>query len=315
MPVKWCNAAWDKTIPANDGTLSAFPAACRANWEALEAMTDAALLITNAKISPTAAIADTKLAQITTAAKVHGTAITGLASLPAGAGVIPDANLPGKITVDVSDTTPQLLSGVIDTGEFQISAGDLLQIKPSSIDYDKLSLTRLNVDGTTDGSGLLLGSDLADPTTWNQDNAGHRFFANRQNVIAVVNTNGGTNSCLAGGDSGTNVTWRIFANGGCLFEDDFDCNGTGNFAGLLTLQNGLTVSGGSVTLPNNAIVEAAINTGAVSHAKIATESVALENLKTRAAEVAGTTIMSPNTTYTVTLDSGVAAGILYFYIA
>ncbi len=39
-------------------------------------------------------IADTKLSQITTASKVSGTAITGLASLPAGAGVIPTANLP-----------------------------------------------------------------------------------------------------------------------------------------------------------------------------------------------------------------------------
>lgn len=39
-------------------------------------------------------ISDTKLSQITTASKVSGTAITGLASLPAGAGVIPTANLP-----------------------------------------------------------------------------------------------------------------------------------------------------------------------------------------------------------------------------
>ena len=38
-------------------------------------------------------IADTKLSQITTASKVHGTSITGLASLPAGAGVVPVANL------------------------------------------------------------------------------------------------------------------------------------------------------------------------------------------------------------------------------
>lgn len=50
--------------------------------------------IVNADISGSAAITDTKLAQITTASKVSGTAITGLASLPAGAGVIPTANLP-----------------------------------------------------------------------------------------------------------------------------------------------------------------------------------------------------------------------------
>ncbi len=49
--------------------------------------------IVNDDIDAAAGIVDTKLAQITTASKVSGAAITGLASLPAGAGVIPAANL------------------------------------------------------------------------------------------------------------------------------------------------------------------------------------------------------------------------------
>lgn len=49
--------------------------------------------ILNADVNASAAIVDTKLAQIATASKVHGTSITGLASLPSGAGVIPVANL------------------------------------------------------------------------------------------------------------------------------------------------------------------------------------------------------------------------------
>jgi len=49
--------------------------------------------IVNSDISGSAAIVDTKLAQITTASKVSGTSITGLASLPAGAGTVPTANL------------------------------------------------------------------------------------------------------------------------------------------------------------------------------------------------------------------------------
>lgn len=64
--------------------------------------------ITNADISASAGIVDTKLAQITTASKVHGTSITGLASLPAGAGVIPSANLPSlgsRITSDATNVT------------------------------------------------------------------------------------------------------------------------------------------------------------------------------------------------------------------
>lgn len=49
--------------------------------------------ITNANISASAAIADTKLAQITTSAKVSGAALTSLSSTPSGAGVMPIANL------------------------------------------------------------------------------------------------------------------------------------------------------------------------------------------------------------------------------
>ncbi len=39
-------------------------------------------------------IADNKLSQITTASKVNGAALTGLASIPSGAGLIPTANIP-----------------------------------------------------------------------------------------------------------------------------------------------------------------------------------------------------------------------------
>lgn len=57
-----------------------------------------ALSIVNADISATAAIADTKLAQIATASKVSGAAITLLSNIPAGAGVIPIANIPAAAT-------------------------------------------------------------------------------------------------------------------------------------------------------------------------------------------------------------------------
>ena len=55
-----------------------------------------ALSIVNADVSASAAIVDTKLAQITTASKVSGAALTSLASIPAGAGVIPSVNIPTK---------------------------------------------------------------------------------------------------------------------------------------------------------------------------------------------------------------------------
>ncbi len=49
--------------------------------------------LNNDNISGSAAIADTKLAQVTTAGKVSGAALTTLTSVPAGAGVIPLANI------------------------------------------------------------------------------------------------------------------------------------------------------------------------------------------------------------------------------
>ena len=130
--------AWDKTKPANDELLINFPAQCRANWEALELLADSSLQITNAKVAPGAGIVDTKLAQITTSNKVHGSSLTGLASIPAAAGVIPDAQSPHKLKADASDTTPQYLDGLIDTTMLEVSGGDLLQIKDGGVATQKL---------------------------------------------------------------------------------------------------------------------------------------------------------------------------------
>ena len=67
--------------------------------------------IDNGNIKALAGIVDTKLAQITTAAKVSGTAITGLASLPSAAGAIPAVNLSalypiGCIYTETTGTNP-----------------------------------------------------------------------------------------------------------------------------------------------------------------------------------------------------------------
>ena len=53
--------------------------------------------IVNDDVSASAEIVDTKLATISTAGKVDGAAITGLANLPGGAGGIPSANLPSSV--------------------------------------------------------------------------------------------------------------------------------------------------------------------------------------------------------------------------
>lgn len=85
-------AAWDASKPGNSEKLKDAPAQIRANWDAIATGTDSALQITNAKVSASAAIVDTKLAQITTASKVSGAAITSLGSVPSGGGQLPLAN-------------------------------------------------------------------------------------------------------------------------------------------------------------------------------------------------------------------------------
>lgn len=86
-------AAWNATKPADNEKLKDTPALLRSNFAAIATGTDAALCVTNAKMCAGAAVGDDKLAQITSAAKVHGSALTGLSSIPSSAnGQIPIAN-------------------------------------------------------------------------------------------------------------------------------------------------------------------------------------------------------------------------------
>jgi len=53
--------AWDKTKPTDNGLLINFPGQARANWDAIELLTDADLKITNAKVAAAAAIVESKI--------------------------------------------------------------------------------------------------------------------------------------------------------------------------------------------------------------------------------------------------------------
>lgn len=67
--------------------------------------------ILNADINSSAAIVDTKLAQITTASKVSGAALTSLTSVPSGAGLLPLANTPISYKLVSSTRTGSTASG------------------------------------------------------------------------------------------------------------------------------------------------------------------------------------------------------------
>jgi hypothetical protein len=61
--------------------------------------------IVNADISASAAIVDTKLAQISTAGKVSGAALITLGSIPATGGTVPSANLRKHVVLTVTAAT------------------------------------------------------------------------------------------------------------------------------------------------------------------------------------------------------------------
>jgi hypothetical protein len=79
-----------------DGTV-AYGSQVKANEDAI--VNDYNGNIQNVNCAANMGLVDTKLAQITTAAKVSGTALTLLANIPSAAGVIPDANLKQKRVV------------------------------------------------------------------------------------------------------------------------------------------------------------------------------------------------------------------------
>lgn len=72
--------------------------------------------IVNADIDSGAAIADSKLATISTAGKVSGAAITTINNLPSGAGAVPIANLtqvtPGQVEFIIGNSVDTITTGI-----------------------------------------------------------------------------------------------------------------------------------------------------------------------------------------------------------
>ena len=223
--------------PTNDELLINFPALQRANNDAIALGTDAALLITNAKVSASAGIVDTKLAQITTTAKVSGAAITLLTSVPSGAGVLPDANSNGKTKADAADTTPQYLDSLIDTGMFQISAGDLLQLA-DSLTYAGTwanlgAVTTVDINGGTI-DGVQIGGTTA---------TGEIIVNNSSDAADGLGSQGASGQFLKSNGAGVNPSFATLPSSGLTSVSQGDLNtATGEVSTggskLLTLPGG-----------------------------------------------------------------------------
>ena len=191
--------AWDKTKPANDELLSNTPALLRANWQALEDMTDAALLITNAKVAAAAGIVDTKLATISTAGKVSGAALTSLTSVPAGAGKVPVAN------IDTGTTANKIV--ILDGSGFlpAVSGTNLTGIPCSAIASGTMAPARLG-SGTAAATTFLTGAGA-----WGTVPQG----ATTNIVFEAHGSLGGTSNNVSFGISGLasgNMNWYFSGN-------------------------------------------------------------------------------------------------------
>lgn len=179
--------ALDITKPDDDGLLINAPSYIRANWEALALGTDPALLITNAKCASNLALPDSKLAQITTAAKVSGTALILLPNIPAGAGIIPVANIDtgvsankilkldssakipavdGSLLINLNAT--QLITGTVPPARLGSGSGGATKFLREDSTFQEISGSLSNVvfmwfgsdSGTTDISGWVSGTNL-----------------------------------------------------------------------------------------------------------------------------------------------------------
>jgi hypothetical protein len=195
-----CFGAWDKTKPADTEKLVDTPALIRANWQAIETGTDASLLITNDKVSASAGIVDTKLAEIGTANKVNATAFKNLAGTPSGAGRIPRANAP-LVNTDVVVALTDGAGSVIDA-----STGGIFKMTATA---DRTLGTPTN---PTDGQKIVIvfvassaGRTLTLPVATNGD------FVFGTDITALTATTSGKTDYIGCIYDGTAQRWRVVA--------------------------------------------------------------------------------------------------------
>ena len=126
--------------------------------------------ITNANIASGAAIVDTKLAQITTASKVSGAAITGLASVPSGAGILPAANLPilavNTVSVLSDGATPALDASLGNFFTLSAAGDRTIAVPTNATNGQKIVIRHLASGGArtlalnSGAGGFSFGSDI-----------------------------------------------------------------------------------------------------------------------------------------------------------
>lgn len=188
----------------------------------LHALVDSATVtdIVNADISSGAAIADTKLATITSGSKVSGYAMFNLASIVSGAGVIPQANLPTAITQ--STTYSLLIASLASIGGGSFTGGV--------------------IDNT------VIGANTAAAGTFTALQANTSLKVGTPNTGDLLVDNGTSFTRLTIGSNSqvltSNGTTAAWSNANKPLYD-FDTN-TGTYTGASSVSKSLTMSSGDV---------------------------------------------------------------------
>ncbi len=120
-------------------------------------------------------IADSKLSQITTASKVSGAAITLLSSLPAGAGVIPSANLPAAPASGITFISNTPVATAATTGNITIVSTNFYIVKATftAISATDTYVLRFNADNGSHYSSIVRGFIMdSTPTVENAVSSG-----------------------------------------------------------------------------------------------------------------------------------------------
>ncbi len=147
--------------------------------------------IVNADISASAAIADSKLAEIGSANKVNGTSFKNLAGIPAGAGVIPTANLPATGEWgELGETTLGADAATLSVASFAARKYLMIVIHIIGRSVDNNMLLTFNSDtGTnyTSRTSLNGGADATVTGAANIDLGSAGTAENANYVIYIIN--------------------------------------------------------------------------------------------------------------------------------
>jgi len=220
---------WSKIDPTDDALLINFPGKCRANWEAIEALLESALQITNAKVAAGAGIVDTKLAQIVTPGKVSGAAIVSLSNIPAGAGQVPLANLQnvpasgfvmGDLIVSTVTTARTGWTNVSATYANKFMRISATPLSAGGADTFSLTLAEANLPGHTHAAGTLIGPAHTHTIRGAINDAGSGYY----------------NLFLSQTGAGSGTTFITYSCGGVAVTDSTRSIGSGKEKKIKTVQ-------------------------------------------------------------------------------